>query len=95
MVVSESGEDEAAFGGRRAAAEENAAEIGKMAKKPRKESSAAVVSGEERLRTEILRNNDHAKMLMAKELLQMGFSLEAASRILNIPLPHEKPLLTE
>jgi hypothetical protein len=89
MVISETGEDAAAFGGRQGEVREDAAKIGKMDKKSRQEKSVAAGSGESRLRDKILRNNHHAKMLMAQELLQMGFSREAASRILNIRFSHE------
>lgn len=38
------------------------------------------------------RKNHRAKMQMAEELLRMGFSREAASRILNVNLDHEETL---
>jgi len=57
-----------------------------------REKQMPICNRESDVTTAFSRKNHRAKMQMAEELLRMGFSREAASRILNVNLDHGETL---
>jgi hypothetical protein len=92
MTVSSTGVDHRA--GSQAAGEPDLESgiIEPVEKKARRKRPAEAESGEPASAAAIFQKNRQAKMRMAAELAEMGFSREAVGRILNLDFDHEKSL---
>lgn len=91
MTVLEKGVDELSGG---QPEEESGLSIGgaeKFVKKAEPRKEAEMCTRKPNISRALFRNNHRAKLSMAEELIRMGFSREAAGRVLNLDL-YQEPL---
>lgn len=92
MTVSEKRADEVFGGQPLGEPEQGAGDAEPSVKRSGREKQMLICNREPDVTMAFSRKNHRAKVQMAEELLRMGFSREAASRILNVNLDHEKTL---
>jgi hypothetical protein len=92
MTVSEKRAEEVAGDQPLGGPEQGAGDAEPPAKRPGREKQMLICNRESGTTMDFSRKNHRAKLRMAEELLQMGFSREAVSRILNVNLDHEETL---
>ena len=92
MVVSEKRAEEVSGDQPLRAPEQGAGDADPPVNRSGREKQVLICSRESGVTMAFSRKNHRAKMQMAEELLRMGFSREAASRILNVNLDHEETL---